>query len=240
MNGSIVNELTPENGTVERQDVVLECERRIGYQFNDRRLLEQGLIHSSCAPTRLECNERMEFLGDAVLGMVICQYLYDTFPEHREGYLTQQKSRLVSRTTCAQVGERLNLKELIFVGKGLRSIPASLVAAGVEAIVAAIYLDGGLEPTRTFILNAFGPELDSCNQPEAQNYKSLLQEETQRDGSTVPRYVILDQRGPDHAREFCIAVEIGDHRFDSAWGKSKKEAEQKAASHALRDMGNTE
>lgn len=217
----------------ERSKAVEECERRIGYSFQERSILLRALTHSSCASTRLDCNERMEFLGDAVLGMVICEHIFQRYPDQREGQLTQLKSHLVSRTVCTQVGSRLQLEELMFVGKGLQSIPDSLKAAVVESVIAAIYLDGGLEETRKFILRAFEPELDGCGEADAENYKSSLQEETQRDGSIVPKYVIMEQRGPDHAREFQVAVEIGDQRFEAAWGRSKKEAEQKAAMHAL-------
>lgn len=209
------------------------CEDRIGYRFRNQAILKRSLTHSSCASTRLDCNERMEFLGDAVLGMVICEYLYANFPERREGQLTQQKSYLVSRSACAVVGARLGLEELILVGKGLQSIPESLKAAVVESIIAAIYLDGGYAPAQEFILSAFQTELNGCQDLDTDNYKSLLQEETQRDGKLTPTYIIVEQRGPDHAREFLVAVEIGERRFDAAWGRSKKEAEQKAAMNAL-------
>lgn len=218
------------------QQLLDECERRFQYTFSDRRLLLRALTHSSCSVTRLECNERMEFLGDAVLGMVICEFLYHKHPDRREGLLTQQKSRLVSRSVCMQVGSRLNLEELLLVGKGLQSIPDSLIAAGVESVIAAIYLDGGIEPAAEFIHRVFEPEMSGSDEAEAENYKSILQEETQRDGITVPRYVILEERGPDHAREFCVAVELDDQQFEPAWGRSKKEAEQKAAMNALNAM----
>lgn len=225
---------------MDKQQVLRQCEERIGYQFRDSELLLRSLTHSSCATTRLECNERMEFLGDAVLGLVICEWLYQKHPERREGQLTQQKSHLVSRTVCTQVGERLGLKELIFVGKGLRSIPDSLVAAVVESIIAGIYLDGGFAAASKFILESFQPELQNSDATEGENYKSLLQEETQRDGSIVPNYVVVEQKGPDHAREFCVAVEVGEQRFESAWGRSKKEAEQKAAMNALESINTPE
>lgn len=210
-----------------------QCESLIGYRFENPQILLRGLTHSSSASTRLDSNERMEFLGDAVLGMVICEYLYERFPEKREGQLTQQKSFLVSRAVCAEVGERLQLESLILVGKGLQDIPSSLKAAVIESIIAAIYLDGGYEPARQFILQAFQSELENCGELDTENYKSMLQEETQRDGRSTPVYVVLDQRGPDHAREFNVAVQIGERQFDSAWGKAKKEAEQKAAMLAL-------
>lgn len=229
---------TEYSQTPAHEDRLLGCERRIGYQFKNRDILLRGLTHSSSASTRLDCNERMEFLGDAVLGMVICEFLYHKFPDNREGDLTQHKSFLVSRLVCAKVAERLKLHELILVGKGIRNIPTSLRAAVVESIIAAIYLDGGHDAARDFILKSFAPELENCANIDTENYKSILQEETQREGTNTPCYIILDERGPDHAREFYVAVEIGNERYDAAWGKSKKEAEQQAAMLALEAINN--
>ena len=230
----MTEQLEPLSTSVDERDLILDqCEERIGYRFRDRDLLLRSLTHSSCASTRLDSNERLEFLGDAVLGLVICEYLFQAFPERREGQLTQQKSHLVSRLVCAQVGDRLKVDELILVGKGLQAIPPSLRAAVIESIVAAVYLDGGFEVAREFIERAFRPELENCSEVDAENYKSLLQELTQRGGNPVPGYSILDQRGPDHAREFYVAVTVGEHTFEPAWGRSKKEAEQKAAMNAL-------
>ncbi|MCL4106800.1 UNVERIFIED_CONTAM: hypothetical protein GTU68_046194 [Idotea baltica] len=209
------------------------CEAAIGYEFRDVAILRRSLTHSSSATTRLDCNERLEFLGDAVLGLVICEYLFERFPDRREGQLTQQKSHLVSRAVCTDVGERLQLHEFIFVGKGLTAIPDSLKAAVVESIIAAIYRDGGLAEARDFILRAFAIELEDGGDAEADNYKSLLQEETQKYGNLVPRYQILNERGPDHAREFQVSVEVGDEKFVGDWGRSKKLAEQNAAMLAL-------
>ncbi len=215
---------------------MLACQDRIDYRFNNRKLLRRCLTHSSCAATRLDCNERLEFLGDAVLGLVICEHLFQAFPDRREGQLTQQKSHLVSRSTCAAVADRLQLEELIFVGRGLRRIPESVKAATTEALIAGIYLDGGLEPARRFILWAYAPELRNCSAGEAENYKSLLQEQTQRAGNVTPSYVMVEQRGPDHAREFLVAAEVAGIRFQPAVGRSKKEAEQKAAQIALSNL----
>ena len=209
------------------------CEERIGYQFENRALLRQALTHSSSASSRLDCNERLEFLGDAVLGMVVCHYLYERFPDRHEGYLTQQKSSLVSRTTCARVGHQLGTADIILVGRGLQTIPESITAALIESLIAAIFLDGGITAATTFIMKIFGQELEHCSSSEPDNYKSLLQEETQRSCNLAPAYLIIDQRGPDHAREYCIAVNIDDQQFNAAWGRSKKEAEQKAALMAL-------
>ena len=231
--GIVVTETNQISDLTEKEQILQLCQQRLNYKFQDLKRLERALTHSSCAATRLDCNERMEFLGDAVLGMVICEYLFQKHPDRREGQLTQLKSHLVSRLVCAQVGSRLQLDELIFVGKGLTEIPDSLTAAAVESLIAAIYLDGGFEAATQFILDAFAPELNNSDEPDAENYKSLLQEETQRDGKVVPNYIILEERGPDHAREFFIAVEIEGRQFAPAWGRSKKVAEQQAAMNAL-------
>lgn len=221
------------SGSATREDLMKRCEEAIQYEFQDPSLLRRSLTHSSAATTRLDCNERLEFLGDAVLGAVICEHLFARFPDRREGQLTQQKSHLVSRAVCTDVGARLGLHQFIFVGKGLASIPDSLKAAVVESVIAAIYLDGGLEEARAFILRAFEPELQDGGDSEADNSKSLLQEETQKHGSVVPRYKILNERGPDHAREFQVAVAVGELRFVGDWARSKKLAEQDAAMLAL-------
>ena len=210
------------------------CEERIGYRFKNQDLLRQSLTHSSYATTRLDCNERLEFLGDAILGMVMCRYLYEQFPDQREGRLTQQKSSLVSRSTCARVAKRLGATEMILVGRGLQAIPESIDAALVESLIAAIYLDGGIDEAADFILRSFSDELEYSSNGDPENYKSVLQEETQRTTKLAPSYLVVDQRGPDHAREYCVAVEIEGQSFDTAWGRSKKEAEQKAAMNALR------
>lgn len=225
--------LEDNSDSLTREDLMKRCEKAIQYEFHDARILRRSLTHSSAATTRLDCNERLEFLGDAVLGAVICEHLFSRFPDRREGQLTHQKSHLVSRAVCTDVGDRLGLHEFIFVGKGLASIPDSLKAAVVESVIAAIYLDGGLEKAREFILRAFAPELEDGGDSEADNSKSMLQEETQKHGSLVPRYEILDERGPDHAREFKVSVEVGNLQFVGDWARSKKLAEQDAAMLAL-------
>ena len=127
-------------------DNLESCEQRIGYRFTDRSLLRRCLTHSSSAETRLDSNERLEFLGDAVLGLVICEHLFQLYPDQREGQLTQMKSWLVSRQTCARVARALDLEPLIFVGRGLQQIPESILSAVIESLIAGIYFDGGLGP----------------------------------------------------------------------------------------------
>ncbi len=214
-------------------EILVHCETRIGYQFRDRALLRRCLTHSSSAETRLDSNERLEFLGDAVLGLVIVEHLFQLFPDEREGQLTQMKSWLVSRQTCARVARLLDAGSLILVGRGLQSIPDSILSAVVESLIAGIYFDGGIEAARMFILKAFQEELALCKPVDTDNFKSQLQEYTQRELGKTPEYVVVEEHGPDHAREFSIAARVGDLVFDIGRGKSKKEAEQHAARNAV-------
>ena len=215
------------------QSQLAACEERIHYVFHDKQLLRRCLTHSSSAETRLDSNERLEFLGDAVLGLVVCEYLFQLFPEQREGQLTQMKSWIVSRQTCARIARQLDLESLILVGRGLQQIPDSILSACVEALTAGIYFDGGLDAARTFILRVFRDELQQCRPVDVENFKSQLQEFTQRVLSRTPEYVVVDESGPDHAREFVISARVGSESYPGGRGRSKKEAEQQAARNAL-------
>lgn len=220
------------------KDEVFElCEARIGYVFTDRQLLRRCLTHSSSAETRLDSNERLEFLGDAILGLIICKHLFDKFPELREGQLTKMKSQLVSRSTCARVAVRLNLNDLILVGKGLNQISDSILSDVIESLIAGIYVDGGFEAAQDFVFRSFEEDLVRSHSEESENYKSQLQEFTQRVFSITPEYAVIEERGPDHAREFVVVAHVGSRSFEPAEGRSKKEAEQQAARKALRELG---
>ena len=227
-----------------RASAVEAVQAVLKYQFKDPALLESSLTHASIAENRLESNERMEFLGDAILGLVICEELYSRFPQYLEGEMTRIKSVVVSRETCAHVAERLNLVEHLSLGKGIMesaNLPASLAACALEAIIGAVYLDGGLEPARRFILDHMAEEIDHVVAGEHRlNYKSLLQQHAQHDLGATPNYEVLDEKGPDHAKAFEVAVVIRGRRYPSAWGPSKKAAEQRAAMEALRILGRLE
>jgi len=214
------------------------------YQFRDPGLLKNALTHSSIAPNRLASNERLEFLGDAVLGLVICEELFARYPSYLEGDMTRIKSVVVSRETCARVANRLGLVEHLSLGKGMSGaadLPSSLAACAYEACVGAIYLDGGLEPARAFILRHMTPEIETVVAGRHhRNYKSLLQQYAQRAQGTTPIYEIQDEKGPDHAKAFEVAVVLRGRRFPSAWGPSKKAADQRAASEALRALDEVE
>src|SRR6476469_8405467 len=151
--------------TPTRRDTVLdECQAAIGYQFNKPELLRAALTHTSGANTRQASNERLEFLGDAVLGLVTCEQLYLRFPDYQEGDLTKVKSVVVSRRTCARFSRELNLGDFLFLGKGMNgvaTVPANLLADVYESLVAAIYLDGGLDSARSFILRHLTAEIEA-------------------------------------------------------------------------------
>ena len=216
------------------------CQKAIGYQFRNLGLLKSALTHASVAPTRLDSNERMEFLGDAILGMVVCQYLYETYEEYLEGELTKIKSSVVSRRTCAEVADALGLPEWLYLGKGISNgsrMPSSLSAAVFESLIAAITLDSDLETARAFIIRHMKPHIDEAVASEhQQNFKSQLQQHAQKALGATPVYELLDEQGPDHSKCFEVAVQVAGRRFPSAWGPSKKESEQKAALNALKEL----
>ena len=213
------------------------CEERLGYTFANRSFLESALTHASGAENRLASNERMEFLGDAILGNVVCERLFRDFPEHLEGELTRLKSIVVSRQTCAKVSRSLRLEEFLILGKGMTThpeVPSSVLAAVFEALVAAIFLDGGQQAAKDFVERCMNPEIELADAGEmGRNYKSQLQQLAQREHGVTPNYRLLDEKGPDHSKCFQVAAEIGEMRFLPAWGKSKKESEQRAAANAI-------
>ncbi|MCC7293894.1 MAG: ribonuclease III [Phycisphaerales bacterium] len=224
------------------QEAIERAETSVGYTFNDKALLETSLTHASIANTRLLSNERLEFLGDAVLGLVVCSELYHKHFDKLEGTLTKVKSMVVSRKTCAEMADRAGLTDLLILGKGMTNrhhLPLSIRAAVYESVVGAIYVDGGLEPARQFVLTTTLPYVQHSSEGDVlENYKSALQQHAQRHLNGVPRYQSLDEQGPDHSKSFEVCVIIGEERFPSAWGPSKKEAEQKAARAALLKLTN--
>jgi ribonuclease III len=223
------------------QDTLQQVEQILAHQFTDASLLIKAFTHSSSVDSRLDSNERLEFLGDAVLSIVICQALFEKFERYGEGELTKMKSMLVSRGTCAYVARHLGLPRFLIVGKGMvshKAFPTSLAAGLLEAVIAAVYLDGSFEQARDFILHNFATLIEQIDTEEAHgNYKSLLQQHAQELFSMAPVYVLLDEKGPDHNKCFESEVVIDQRHFPSAWGANKKEAEQKAAYNALVELG---
>lgn len=224
-----------------KSETLQKAEKVLGYSFRDPQLLKESLTHASIANTRLTSNERMEFLGDAVLDLIICEALYHKFPEYLEGELTKIKSAVVSRRTCAEVSNETGLIGLLIIGKGVgsgQSLPSSLAAAVYESIVAAIYLDGGFEVVKEYVLRTMGPKIEAIvGSGHQQNYKAILQQHAQKCLAATPVYEMLDEKGPDHSKCFEICVCIDGKRFNSAWGPNKKMAEQKAALLALEELG---
>ena len=217
------------------------AEKVLGYTFKNVDLLKESLTHASIANNRLQSNERMEFLGDAVLDLIICEALYLKFPQYLEGDLTKIKSAVVSRRTCAEVSIETGLVDLLIIGKGISSrqqqMPSSLAAAVYESIVAAIYLDGGFEVVKEYVLRTMSGKIDDISSTmHQQNYKALLQQHAQKILGATPMYELLDEKGPDHSKCFKISAQIGRNRYQPAWGRNKKEAEQRAARNALSEI----
>ena len=217
------------------------AEEALGYTFRNPDLLKEALTHASTADNRVNSNERMEFLGDAILDVVICEELFKRFPQYLEGELTKVKSAVVSRHTCSEVAVELGLPDVLIIGKGISSreaMPPSLAANVYEAIVAALHLDGGFAVAQEFVLRTMGAKIDELSASAHQrNYKAVLQQYAQKALGASPMYELLDEKGPDHSKCFEVCVCIDGRRFTSAWGPNKKSAEQKAALLALEELG---
>ncbi len=219
------------------KDKLADCQHKLAYSFVNIKLLENALTHTSFKTPYNPSNERLEFLGDAILGMVISEYLFKKYPDYSEGKLTKIKSVVVSRATLAKIGSEMDLKKYISVGKGLKtstSFPKSLIANVFEAIIAAIYMDGGIKAAYDFVLKSLKKEIDIvCNNKHEKNYKSILQHFCQRQHGHIPRYKIFRQSGPDHDKTFEVVTLINNVEHCTGSGNNKKEAEQIAAKKTL-------
>jgi len=220
-------------------------QQTLGISFNNPSRLEQALVHSSYvnenpgfAPVS---NERLEFLGDAVLGLVVAEKLYQDFPYSAEGEMTRLRAALVRGNTLARVARTIKLGDYLYLGKGEeasggRRKPANL-AGGLEAMIAAIFLDQGSIATREFILRLFNEELQKVASRGARvDYKSQLQEIIQAREQQTPAYQLVEAMGPDHDRRFTVEVRVGDTVLGKGSGKSKKAAEAEAARTALEQL----
>lgn len=223
------------------EETLQKVEQIIGHQFSDRDLLVEALTHASSVDNRLSSNERLEFLGDSVLALVICEVLFERFGDYLEGNLTKIKSMLVSRGTCSHICIGIGLNKHLKVGKGMvssRALTGSLAAGVLEGVIAAIYRDGGYAAAKEFIITRFAPLLDEADADHSQgNFKSVLQQHAQEHFNCAPTYALLDEKGPDHDKCFELGVVLAERHFPSAWGSNKKEAEQKAAFNALVELG---
>jgi len=230
-------------------DECAKLESALGYRFHDRGLLEHALTHRSRAHEDssggVSDNESLEFLGDAVLGLVITDRLFREFPDYDEGRKSKVKATLVSAATLTTVGERLDLGKHLLLGRGEEKTGGrqkpSLIADTFEAVVAAIYLDGGFPAATAFIEREFRSALDNVRQegvtPEVTaDHKSALQEWLQARGRSLPEYRLAGSSGPDHQKVFGVEVVVEGNAIARGEGRSKKEAEQKAARLALQDL----
>lgn len=223
-------------GPADLGETLTQCEQALQYQFRDKELLLRCLTHASVARIRLDSNERLEFLGDAIMGAIVCDQLFTMYPDKTEGELTRVKSVVVSRTSCAKISADLGLDQFLQLGKGLadhETIPMSIMAAVFESLVAGVYLDGGFDSVSQLVRRVMVPEIErTVETSHGKNYKSLLQQLAQKSNRGMPSYDLMDEKGPDHSKCFKIAVRIGPDSFAPAWGPNKKEAEQRAAQNA--------
>ncbi|MBQ4312895.1 MAG: ribonuclease III [Clostridia bacterium] len=218
-------------------------EKRIGYTFRDKELLRTALTHSSYANEmhRGECNERLEFLGDAVLSIVVSEYIFNHYRNKKEGDLTKLRASLVCESTLAGFARQLRLGDFLLLGKGERRTNGadrpSILADGFEALIAAIYLDGGMDSARRFVLEYTEPEILSPKVRKTSDYKTTLQEIVQQSSGEILEYVLVGESGPDHNKHFVAEVHLNSNVIGRGGGHSKKEAEQQAARAALELMG---
>jgi ribonuclease-3 len=235
----------PNRGSSDLSDEGLQnLQQKLGYSVKTREFFVQALLHRSYhqrSTVASLSNERMEFLGDSLLNLIVAEYLYHTFPAAHEGELTKVRSRLVNKKALSRYAASLNLSEFIImsqstarsVGKGMETIMADTF----EAIIAAIYLDAGYGAARSFVERQVLSALKRGTvRTRDENYKSMLLEYAQAEGLGVPRYTVIKEEGPDHDRTFTVEVLLNNQRRGVGAGKNKKEAEQAAAAQTLQDL----
>lgn len=215
-------------------------EESIDYCFQNRDLLCLAFVHRSYINEDKNVNqhnERLEFLGDSILGMIITDYLYRQLPGTPEGILSNLRSRVVDAGSCANFVKKLEISSYILMGKGERTNSGkgreSILADLFEAIIGAIYLDGGLEATKRFLFYHFGEEIKKIIENPTENWKALLQDYCQKTFQMTPRYELIEALGPDHKKIFEISVGLNGKELGKGTGESKKEAQQSAAQNAF-------
>jgi len=224
-----------------------DIQQDIFYTFKNRELLERALTHKSYSNENIVFahNERMEFLGDAVLNLIVSEYLMKTCPDSTEGDLTRLRSVIVSEPTLAEVGRRIGLGKYLLLGKGEEltggRAKRSLLANSIEALIAGIYLDSGADAAESFILRFFGETLKKTFDCRiTHDYKTELQELCQERHKHLPEYRIVSETGPDHQKQFEVEMSIRNIVYGRGEGRSKKEAEQRAANAALKKLSENE
>ena len=236
--------LTLEELTINNRQQLNRLEKQLGYAFKDPSLLQRGLIHSSFAFEQIEAgqnNETLEFLGDAVLDLTVGITLYHEFADMKEGELTRMRSALVKEENLARMAKEINLGDFVMLGKGEeasrgRNKP-SILSCAYEAVVGAIFLDGGYESASDFVSRQFKPLLAEKKESMLLgDAKSVLQEKIQEKFNQAPTYVVDHEEGPAHDKKFTVAVRFNDKVLGAGTARSKKEAEQQAAAAALADI----
>ena len=219
-------------------------EKNIGYTFHDIGLLKNALTHSSYANESKKSsgsNERLEFLGDSVLGYVVADYLFRNCPHLPEGDLTKTRAALVCEKACCGFSRQLEVGKYLLLSHGEQNSGGnarpSILADAFEAIIAAIYLDGGMEEARTFILRFVKPMIQTARPKPFKDYKTMLQEIIQKNPEESLEYVLTGESGPDHDKHFSVEVHLNSNVIGKGGGRSKKEAVQQAAREALELMG---
>ena len=226
------------------QEKMEELQRLIGYRFHDDKLLYEALSHSSFANENKKTrrsNERLEFLGDSVLSVIVSDYIFKHFKQIPEGELTKLRASLVCETALFEFSKRIRLGEMLFLGRGEemtggRERP-SIVSDAFEAVIAAIYLDGGMEAVRPYVLSFIPKDITPQGTKSFRDYKTELQEVIQRNPEEKIEYQLCGESGPDHDKHFTVRVMLNSNVIGEGEGRSKKAAEQSAAHEALRLMG---
>lgn len=222
-----------------------DLQKSINYQFKDKNLLQEALTHSSYANEQksknIKCNERLEFLGDSVLSIVVSEYIYRKCPDFPEGDLTKLRASLVCEESLYKFAKMINLGSYLILSKGEQHNKGaqrpSILSDAFEAVIAAIYLDGGKKPAEDFILSFVIPEIKNYKKHPAKDYKTTLQEIIQKNPGEMLEYVLVGESGPDHNKHFVVEVHLNSNVIGKGGGKSKKQAEQQAAREALELMG---
>jgi len=230
---------------MDRNKKITEFQKDLGIIFDNRTLLNRALVHSSYVnenPTEMPIsNQRLEFLGDAVLGLIIAEKLYSDYPQYNEGQMTQIRATLVGQETLTRLAVKIKLGDLLILGKGEagsggRNKPVNL-ASSLEAVIGALYLDKGLTVTKEFVIKLCSAEINNIiGNIGVEDYKSRLQETIQSKCQQKPVYYLMAEEGPEHNKKFTIEVRNGDLVLGRGIGRSKKLAEMEAAHEALRNM----
>ncbi|MCH9630208.1 MAG: Ribonuclease 3 [Chlamydiia bacterium] len=223
---------------------ILEIEKRLGYTFKDKSLLKLAFTHRSFVNENKEStvnhNERLEFLGDAILGLMVSEYLYKTLPESKEGDLSFLRANLVEASSCYQFLQMMKINEFLLMGKGEMMNQGkgrdTILADLFEAIIGAIYIDSGMDKAKEFFFSNFETKLHSLIEQPSKNWKALLQDYFQKKYQKQPMYTVINEEGPDHEKTFHVGVYLDKEILGEGSGLSKKEAEQSAAEAAYNKL----